>query len=372
MLNNTKLGQKLPWNYKIYILGLLIFVFSSFPSLVSKYYQPYFFRPISLMLRIISGKIGIAIGEWIYLIICIVLIIKFIIWISRNYAHFFIPSFWSFQIIKIFNLIVKLYVLFELIWGLNYQKSNPATDFNMMVSNSYTESQMDSLSLVLIQDLNNSRLKLADTDIKNLSFNTILNETRAAYDSIDLTYPFLHYRRASLKKAVFPSWGDYLGYTAFYQPLTGEAIVRADLPMLTLPFTVSHEIAHQLGYASETEANFIAFVVGVESKNPLFNYSTQLQLFTYAQQAQLNSIAKRGDYLQFEKVIARNKKLMNPKVLADRKQIRDFFMRKQVVQIPGSAALYNQFLLWNKQTKGIESYDDVLLWALAFQNKKNP
>ena len=372
MLNNTKLGQKLPWNYKIYILGLLIFVFSSFPSLVSKYYQPYFFRPISLMLRIISGKIGITIGEWIYLIICIVLIIKFIIWISRNYAHFFIPSFWSFQIIKIFNLIVKLYVLFELIWGLNYQKSNPATDFNMMVSNSYTESQMDSLSLVLIQDLNNSRLKLADTDIKNLSFDTILNETRAAYDSIDLAYPFLHYRRASLKKAVFPSWGDYLGYTAFYQPLTGEAIVRADLPVLTLPFTVSHEIAHQLGYASETEANFIAFVVGVESKNPLFNYSTQLQLFTYAQQAQLNSIAKRGDYLQFEKVIARNKKLMNPKVLADRKQIRDFFMRKQVVQIPGSAALYNQFLLWNKQTKGIESYDDVLLWALAFQNKKNP
>lgn len=369
MLNDTKLSQKLPWNYKRYLFGLFIFVLSCFPTWVSNYYQPYIFKPISIALRVISGKIDGAIGEWVYLIICIVLIFRFINWVSRYHVQFIIPAYWYKQIIIIFNSLIKLYIFFELIWGLNYQKLSPATDFNITVPNSYTEAQMDSLSLVLIQNLNESRQQLSDSAIKSIKIDSILAQTITQFDLIDKAYPFLHYKRASVKIAKFPNWGDYFGYTAFYQPLTGEAIVRADLPILTQPFTVSHEIAHQLGYASETEANFIAFVIGKESKLPIFNYATELQLFTYAQIAQLNSIAKRGDYKQFENIIARNKKLLNPKVLADRKQIRDFFVHKQDLQIPGSAQFYDQFLQWNKQAKGVESYNDVLLWALAYKKQ---
>jgi len=31
--------------------------------------------------------------------------------------------------------------------------------------------------------------------------------------------------------------------------------------------------------------------------------------------------------------------------------------------------LYDQFLIWNQQSKGIESYNDVLLWVLAIPLK---
>ena len=367
MFNATKLGQKLPWNYNRYVLGIIIFAFSCSPSLVSHFYLPYFFRPVSLMLRAITGKMDNAIGEWLYLIIVISLIIKLVKWLMNNNEHFLTAAFWPAQMVKMFNSLLKLYILFELCWGLNYQKNSPAEDFKMQVPTSYSEAQMDSLSLDLIQKMNVTREKLSDSALKTLEIDLIMEQTKGQFDQIDTDFPFLHYRRSSLKKAAFPSWGDYFGYTAFYQPLTVEAIIRDDLPLLTQPFTVSHEIAHQLGYASETEANFIAFVIGTESKDPLFNYSAQLQLFTYAQLAQLNSIAKRGDFKLFENVIARNKKLLNPKVLADRKQIRDFFSRKQDLQIPGSTQLYNQFLQWNKQAKGIESYNDVLLWALAYK-----
>jgi hypothetical protein len=61
---------------------------------------------------------------------------------------------------------------------------------------------------------------------------------------------------------------------------------------------------------------------------------------------------------------------LNPKVLADRKAIRLFFESKQELQIPGSTAFYNSFLQWNKQANGVESYNDVLLWALAYHAKK--
>jgi hypothetical protein len=367
MSNGTKLSQKLPWNYPIYLFGLVIFVFSCFPALITEFYLPYCFKPLTLFLRSISGRFEVAIGEWVYLLIIISLIIKLIQNFWHNQALLRLPRFWLFQCVGLVNGLVKLYILFQLCWGFNYQKLSPAKDFKLIVPTVYNEAQMDSLSLDLIVKLNHLRALLTDSQLKILQFEEVVTQTMAQYDHAALEFPFLRYRLPVVKKATFAKWGDYFGYTAFYQPLTGEAIVRSDLPILTQPFTMSHEIAHQLGYASETEANFIAYVVGVESKSPLFNYSAALQLFSYAQIAHLNSIAKRGDFKLFENTIARNKKLLDPKVIADRKAIRLFFERKQDLQIPGSTAFYDQFLQWNKQANGVESYNDVLLWALAFK-----
>jgi hypothetical protein len=369
MFEPTKLGQKLPWNSKRYILVLFIFALSCSKYLISNYYQPYVYKPISVILRFLSGIFGIAMGEWVYFIICISLIISLIKWIIYKKVGFRSSFYWKLLCVRSINGAAKLYIIFELLWGLNYQKQSPASQFKIDPPLKYTEAQMDSLSLELIQQMNFTRSKLSDATIKGLNFTSIVKMTKSQYDLITTSYPFLKYHQPSIKKAQFPSLGDYIGFTAFYQPITGEAIVRGDLPILTLPFTMSHEIAHQLGYASETEANFIAFVIGTESREPLFNYSTQLQLFTYAQQAHLNSIAKRGDYQQFEKIIARNKQLLSPLVISDRKQIRNFFLRKQELLIPGSTQLYNQFLQWNHQAKGIESYNDVLLWALVYKKK---
>jgi hypothetical protein len=372
MPNGTKLSQKLPWNYPVYLFGVVILVLGRFPDLISAYYLPYCFKPLSLLLRTISGKFEITLGEGLYLLFIISLIINLIQNLWRNRTQLTIPRFWLFQCVGVLNGLVKLYILFQLCWGFNYQKYSPAADFKLKVPKGYTEAQMDSLSLDLIDQLNQSRALLTDSQLKGLKFEEVATQTIAQYDQAELEYPFLQYRRSVIKEAIFPNWGDYFGYTAFYQPLTGEAIVRGDLPLLTQPFTISHEIAHQLGYASEAEANFIAYVIGVESKSPLFNYSAALQLFSYAQIAHLNSIAKRGDFTLFESTIARNKKLLDSKVIADRKAIRLFFEGKQDLQIPGSTAFYDQFLQWNKQANGVESYNDVLLWALAYQGKKNP
>jgi len=126
--------------------------------------------------------------------------------------------------------------------------------------------------------------------------------------------------------------GDKLGYLAFYQPITGEAIIRDDLPQLLKPFTLEHEKAHQKGYASETEANFIAFMTAQETKDPLLKYSTQIQLFTYAQNATLWLVAKKGDFDLWKKIVERNKKLITPKVLADRQKIKSFLLQGRMTE----------------------------------------
>jgi hypothetical protein len=266
--------------------------------------------------------------------------------------------------------LVQLYVVFMLLWGLNYRKSSPAQSFHLSIDTSYTEIQLDSLSLQLIDQMNLTRQKLPDSVIASLNYKQVFDHTLREYKGIQNSYPFLQLEKPVLKKAHFPTWGDYIGYLAFYQPLTGEAIIRADVPLLTLPFTSCHELAHQMGYASEAEANFIAFVVASKTSDPVFKYSMLLQMFTYSQSEHLSLIAKTGNFEKWKTIVNRNKSLLDAKVIEDRKKIKDFFIQRQQLLIPASTSLYDQFLQWNKQAKGIKSYDEVLLWVLAYNKSK--
>ncbi|MEY4097851.1 MAG: hypothetical protein RL170_695 [Bacteroidota bacterium] len=226
------------------------------------------------------------------------------------------------------------------------------------------------MSLDLISQLNLIRQNLPDSVIKSLNYKQVFDHTLEVYKGIKTYYPFLHLEKPVLKKAHFSTWGDYLGYLAFYQPITGEAIIRTDVPLLTLPFTSCHELAHQMGYASEAEANFIAFVVASKTSDPVFKYSMLLQIFTYSQSEQLSLIAKTGNFEKWKTIVNRNKSLLDTKVIEDRKKIKDFFIQRQHLLLPASTSLYDQFLQWNKQAKGIKSYDEVLLWVLAYNKLK--
>ena len=350
-------------------LALAILGYSFFPNQVSEYFSFGLFQYIGNCLRTISGLTNIPLGEYIYLFIVIILVIKLLESLFSFKSKFNIHNFWTDLLNfgkKLFISLVQLYVVFMLLWGLNYQKSSPAQSFHLSIDTSYSELQLDALSLDLISQLNLTRQNIPDSIIASLNYKQVFVQTLQEYKAIQTYYPFLHLENPVLKKAHFPTWGDYLGYMAFYQPITGEAIVRTDVPLLTLPYTSCHELAHQIGYASEAEANFIAFVVANESGDALFRYSMLLQMFSYCQSEHLALIAKTGNFEKWKTIVNRNKAMLDSKVIGDRKKIKDFFIQRKHLLLPASTSLYDQFLQWNKQTKGINSYDEVLLWVLAY------
>jgi len=67
-----------------------------------------------------------------------------------------------------------------------------------------------------------------------------------------------------------------LGISGMFFPFTGEANFNAEQPDCDLPFAIAHEMAHQRGFAREDEANFIAFLVCVNSTDPYVRYSGYL------------------------------------------------------------------------------------------------
>ena len=45
------------------------------------------------------------------------------------------------------------------------------------------------------------------------------------------------------------------------------------IPKTILPTTTTHEMAHQIGFAAENEANFIGFLAALSCDDPYFKYS---------------------------------------------------------------------------------------------------
>ena len=58
-------------------------------------------------------------------------------------------------------------------------------------------------------------------------------------------------------------WADMyssMGITGVTFGITGEACVNPQIPDITLPFTMCHEMAHRMSIASERDANFAGFL----------------------------------------------------------------------------------------------------------------
>ena len=368
-----------PGSSKLIFPSIWILLFAAcllapfYPELISIYYTQGLFRYGTSGLRFLFGSIPFAFGELVYLIIIILLIINVLIHISSLKSFNYITQKGWFILTKLSWFIVKLYVVFQLIWGLNYLQPDPTKDFHLTVQTPKNAqialSEMNALTYELIEELNQTKQTLILNKGLEPNFELVVSNVQQAYQTLANLHPRFILKNQSVKKAIFPSLGDYIGYLAFYQPITGEAILRSDLPILTQPYTIAHEMAHQLGYASETEANFIAFVVASEANDPYLKYSMLLQMFSYAQDAQLLLLAGNKGFDAWKTQIEKNRSLLSPAVLKDRAKIKAFFAARADKQIQASSQLYDQFLKWNQQAEGLASYADVLKWVRAYRIK---
>ena len=154
--------------------------------------------------------------------------------------------------------------------------------------------------------------------------------------------------------------GNYFGFTGYYNPFTGEAQVNTKVPKFILPYTTTHEIAHQLGYAKEEEANFVGYLTATSSTDTLFHYSAYLDLFVYANRQLffVDSVAAK-DFA----------KQLIPEVKADIKEWREFLRRHKNPLEPVIRWAYGNYLKANQQPKGMTSYDEVIADLIAFYKK---
>ncbi|MBQ8769179.1 MAG: DUF3810 domain-containing protein [Oscillospiraceae bacterium] len=79
-------------------------------------------------------------------------------------------------------------------------------------------------------------------------------------------------------------WADMytsMGITGVTMPLTGEAAVNPQIPAVTIPFVMCHEMAHRMCISLERDANLAAFLATDAHSDPIFRYSGYYMALRY-------------------------------------------------------------------------------------------
>ena len=180
------------------------------------------------------------------------------------------------------------YSLFLVTWGLNNQRSPFGRSAGLDVRPS-DRAELSALSASLIDEANRLRDGLLEDDhgAMRLEGGTRLALARTALGVPPLTnrYPWLP-RTAVRPKAAWASpLMSRLGIAGFYSPLTAEANVNVEIPPSDIPFSASHEAAHQLGFAREDEANYLGYLVCRIHPDVDFRYSGVFTASRHTQRA---------------------------------------------------------------------------------------
>ena len=328
-------------------------ILSKNPQIVESYYSVKFYPYISKFLRSIFDNFTFSIGDILYIFTLTIIVFK----VFKN-RKMKIKK----VIIDGLGILSVLYFIFHLFWGLNYYRTPLTQKLNLKTNYSTEDLIKTTKEIILLTnkvhfDITNDTEKVVSL---KLNFEDLKKEINIGYKNISKKYPFLKYYPSNQKKSLFSTPLSYMGFSGYFNPFTNETQLNWHTPKNSQPITQAHEQAHQLGFAAENEANFIAFLATNENNNIFIKYSA----LTFALKHCLNDLFIK-DLDSFNYL----KSSVNYGVLKDfenRQKKWNYF--KNPLE-PLFKKIYNKFLNFNNQKIGIKSYSYVVAHIVNYYNR---
>lgn len=340
----------------LFVLSALVFAIGFNSSWVERFYAQGLYRVTSVIQRFISSLVPFALGDFLYLLLILFVLRSGYLFYKKirqkklnKTDRISIP-------LQVINFSLILYLSFKILWGLNYSRLPIAKNLGIS-DEKYTTTELISLGQYFINRLNS----LQKTKKENYSIAQLRQKAKVAYDKMQLQNPFFTYQTPAVKP-VLNSWVvTKIGIEGYYSPLSGEANVNMRLPSTSLPFVTCHEIAHQLGVAREDEANLVGYLVASNSNDLFFQYSASYEVFK-----NIFFEIKMKSPEDYEKLY----KTINPVTINDLKADRAFWQKYNSNMFAYMDVAFDRFLKLNNQSKGTDSYQDIILWLYNIHKKE--
>lgn len=350
---------------KKYLLPILLIVqiflvkiLSYFPETVEKYYSNGIYPIIAKSSRSIFGLVPFSVGDILYFIVIFLLLRS--LWISRKTWR----NEWKNNLLRVLSFLSVFYFLFHILWALNYHRLTLSDKMN--IATEYSDKQLLNFTKKLIAKTNELHFKITSDSLQKvkvpLTQGEIFKLNLNGYKHLANEYPYFKYENSSIKRSLISLPLTYMGFGGYLNPFTNEAQVNDMGPMYSFPATSCHEMAHQLGYASESEANFVGYLAAVHNDDLYIQYSG----YTLALRYCLRNWERRN------KLIAKELyKTVNPGIKANFKESRDFWNQYESFIETGFKIFYDNFLKLNKQDDGLDSYSKfVNLVVNYYENRE--
>ena len=129
-------------------------------------------------------------------------------------------------------------------------------------------------------------------DVAFPTFHEMTLQAEDGFQSLvhDYSYPIFAGCMLPVKELGWADMFTSMGITGITVPLTGEAAVNPQIPPISLPFTICHEMSHRMSIAVEKDANFSAFLACQANSSVEYQYSGYFMAYLYC----YNTLADYG------------------------------------------------------------------------------
>lgn len=329
--------MRLKYQILVFLLTFTFFkIISSQTIWIEEYYVPYIFKPFSAILRTLTSYIPFSFGLFAAYLGTFVLLYQLII--KRNYKNFVLKL--SF-----------VYAFYMISWGLLYYRQ-ALSETLKYDSSPATPEELINLGQDLITQTNQLRKQISEEDIKQITIENTFERAPKKFNTLSSVYPFMQYTIPSIKPALLSPLLSYMGTSGIYTFWSGEANVNTINTNVNLSNVTFHEMGHQLGFASEDEANYIAWLVGKNSSDKVDQYAAHQKALwrTLNRIYNLDSEMSKSMYKQVDSLVYKDLE----------EQYKKWEPYENHIQHHIVATFYNHFLKANGKIQGSMSYDRVI------------
>ena len=252
-----------------------------------------------------------------------------------------------------------VYLLHTVVFGLNYYAGDLADDirlekreYSVAELADATQYYRDMANLLAVQ-VNRD----AEGNVKFADFGVLAEQAEDGFDTLvhEYSYPIFAGSTLPVKELGWADMYTSMGITGVTMGLTGEAAVNPQIPDVTLPFTMCHEMAHRMSIATERDANFAAFLASMANEDIEFRYSAYFMAYRYCYNALLTA-----NNLEASGAAARIASQASPQLQQDMRYYSQFFNSNRDEKATKVADTVNDtYLKTSGDEAGIRSYGDV-------------
>jgi len=361
---------KFGWGWRIiYILlgfSAVIYVIAVISPDFADFFNRHIASVVRSVLAVFSNLLPFSLGEVLLILLIPAIIFAVIVAVKRHCDSWKHVLYFSG---KLFSSVAIMMILFVFTLGTGYH-GTPLDQKLGLEKKNVTKEELRYTADVLTEIVNELE---NEVEFEHESFSVMpysRDEMNAklmdAYDKARLKYDFIPRMYSRVKPVMMSELMSYTHITGVYSYFTGEANINIAFPDYTIPFTAAHELAHQRGIAKEDEANFVAFLVCMESDDPYIRYSAYLSVLEYVSNAYYtaDNSKEHADYIEL-------RRSLDIKVRYEQKAYSEFFDKyRDNVAADISGATNDIYLQSQGVSAGSASYGMVVDLAVAYYKTK--
>lgn len=249
---------------------LIIQLLSQYPTFVETYYSNGLYPLLTLFISGLSNQTPVSLSEvslWLALLVVIPWFIRRILTKKMSVGR---------ALLNLTSAASLLFITFYLFWGLNYLRLPLQTKLNLDHVALKIDA-FDSTFVDIIRQANELNYSYSVKDV--VEINELIE---ASYEEVLDRLQLPKVPGSKRLKTFAVNWIlNKTTTSGWFSPFFHEVHYNSDLLIIELPFVIAHEKAHQMGYTSETEANFLAYLVCQNSPDPLIQYSGYFSAVSY-------------------------------------------------------------------------------------------